>query len=249
MNPDIKVILFDLGKTLMFSRFPWPEIFSRADIALFNILEASGFSSVPQFTPDEFQVCLNNYYDQRNIDLVELSASFVLRDFLTSKGYVNVPNPVIRQALDAMYAITQSNWFIEEDTIPTLKELIKRGFRLGLISNAADDRDVQQLVDRLDLRPHFEFILTSAACGRRKPHPLIFKNALTYFSVEPRQAAMVGDTLMADISGAENLGIYSIWLTRHVQLPPDGDLPVQPQAVISTLKELLPLLEEIRTDQ
>lgn len=249
MHPDIKVILFDLGKTLMYSRHPWPEIFSQADTALCNVLVVSGISSGPHFTQDEFQACLNNYYDQRNIDFVELTASFVLRDFLVSKGYINVTNSILRQALDAMYAITQSNWFIEEDTLPTLKELIDRGYRLGLISNAADDVDVQQLIDRWELRPHFEFILTSAACGRRKPHPLMFQKALEYFSVEPYQTAMVGDTLTDDIAGAENLGIYSIWLTRRVQLPPDGDLPVQPQAVISNLKELLPLLEEIRADQ
>jgi FMN phosphatase YigB (HAD superfamily) len=59
---------------------------------------------------------------------------------------------------------------------------------------------------------------------------------------------MVGDTLSADIAGAAKLGIYSIWITRRTQMPPDGELVIQPQAIISSLKELPSLLKEIQGD-
>ncbi len=246
MNRNIKVILFDLGKTLMYSLHPWPDIFFRANNKLRNIIVEAAKAPDLNFTEDDFQAYFNNYFDQRNIDLIELGAQTVLRDFLVSKGYKNISDSIIRQALDAMYAITQTNWVLEDDAITILDELTKRGYFLGLISNAADDRDVQQLIDRMDLRSRFDFFLTSAACGRRKPHPLMFQKALAHFSVEPHHTAMVGDTLSADITGAENLGIYSIWITRHIQLPPDGELPIQPQAIISNLTQLLPLLEDLR---
>jgi HAD superfamily hydrolase (TIGR01662 family) len=249
MNPNIKVILFDLGKTLMYSLLPWEEIFHRAITNLRNVIVEAGITSDLKFTEDEFQTYLYAYYDQRNVDLIELGAHTVLRDFLLSKGYKNITDGVIRQALDAMYAITQTNWILENDAITILDELINRGYRLGLISNAADDHDVQQLVDRMELRPHFEFILTSAACGRRKPHPLMFQKALNHFSVGPHQTAMIGDTLTADISGAENLGIYSIWITRRIPLPSDGELPVQPQAIISNLTQILTLLDDLRINR
>ncbi|MFH2039572.1 MAG: HAD family hydrolase [Chloroflexota bacterium] len=247
MNPNIKVILFDLGKTLMYSLHPWPEIFKLANKKLRNvIIEAVGTPNL-NFTEDDFQTFFNNYFDQRNINLVELGAQKVLKDFLALKGYKDIPESIIRQALDAMYAITQINWVLEDDTIPVLDELTKKGYHLGLISNAADDRDVQQLIDRMGLRSRFEFVLTSAACGRRKPDPLMFLKALNHFSVEPHQTAMVGDTLSADISGAENLGLYSIWITRRIQLPPDGELPIQPQAIISHLTDLVPLFDDLRS--
>ena len=246
MNPDITVLLFDLGKTLMYSLHPWPEVFNRANINLRNVIVEAVKAPDLNFSEDDFQIYFNNYFDQRNIDLIELGAQTVLRGFLVSKGYKDLPDSIIRLALDAMYAITQTNWVLEEDTITILDELIKKGYRLGLLSNAADDRDVQQLIDHMGLRSRFEFILTSAGCGRRKPHPLMFQKALNHFSVEPHQAAMVGDTLTADISGAENLGIYSIWITRRILLPPDGDLPIQPQAIISNLTQLLPLLDDLR---
>jgi HAD superfamily hydrolase (TIGR01662 family) len=246
LNHDLKVILFDLGRTLLYPRQPWPKILSLADQALFKALESAGILSEPRFSPDEFQVCMNEYYDQRIIDQVELSAVVVLTEFLRSKGFSDVPDKVLRDALDAMYSITQSNWHIEEDSIATLKELKMAGYRLGLISNASDDWDVQQLIDRRELRPFFEFILTSAACGWRKPHPHMFQRALAHFAAQPSQVAMIGDTLTEDVAGAENVGIYSIWLTRRAVMPPDGNLPIQPQAIISNLNELPGLLSEIR---
>jgi len=243
MKHEIKVILFDLGRTLMFPLNPWPEVFDLSYHKLCQVFEDA--SEKIKFNKDEFRNCLNNYYDQRNIDLVELGAHSVLKEFLRSKGFDNFNDTIIRQALDAMYSITQTNWCLEEDAINVLNDLNMQGYQLGLISNAADDLDVQQLIDRMGLRPCFDFILTSASCGFRKPHPLMFHKALAHFSLPPDQTAMVGDTLAADIAGAENLGIYSIWITKHVHLPPDGELPIQPQAIISKLVELLHLLQDL----
>jgi FMN phosphatase YigB (HAD superfamily) len=245
---SIKVILFDLGRTILYPVNPWPEILNRADSALVETLIAAGISGRIPFTPGEFQARLNEYYDQRNIDLVELTAQYILKDFLKTKGYENVPEHIIRKALDAMYFVTQSNWTIEDDALSSLTELSLSGYRMGLISNAADDLDVQQLIDHWNLRNHFEFIITSAMAGWRKPHPLIFEKAMEFFAVKPSQVAMVGDTLSADIAGAAKLGIYSIWITRRTQMPPDGELVIQPQAIISSLKELPSLLKEIQGD-
>jgi FMN phosphatase YigB (HAD superfamily) len=122
------------------------------------------------------------------------------------------------------------------------------GYRLGMISNAADDENVQELVDKGQLRPYFEFILSSAACGIRKPDPHIFQLALEHFRVPPEKTVMVGDTLEADILGANQLGIYSIWIPRHAENPPEGELPIQPQAVVPSLSELPKLLEELEEE-
>jgi FMN phosphatase YigB (HAD superfamily) len=60
---------------------------------------------------------------------------------------------------------------------------------------------------------------------------------------------MVGDTLNADILGANQIGMYSIWITRRVEdVPPDDEMPVQPQATIHSLGELPSLLRELELD-
>ena len=65
-------------------------------------------------------------------------------------------------------------------------ELLKsRGYRIGLISNAADDDNTQALVDKGMFRPYLEYIVSSAAFGMRKPHPDIFRSALKHLGVSP----------------------------------------------------------------
>jgi putative hydrolase of the HAD superfamily len=114
-----------------------------------------------------------------------------------------------------------------------------------MISNTSDDKNVQQMVDRWELRPFFETIVTSAGVGFRKPDERIFRPALNHFGVPPEQVAMVGDSLEADILGANLSGIYSIWITRRVSLPGEGVLTIQPQAVIPALDLIPGLLADI----
>ena len=179
---------------------------------------------------------------------IEKTTFSVLSELLEQNGFRDIPALEVRTALDAMYSITQENWYLEADALPTLKILREKGYRLGMISNTSDDKNVQQLVDRYDLRPFFDSIITSAGCGIRKPDQRIFQLALDYFGVPPDQTAMVGDIPEADIFGANQLGMYSIWITRRVSIPDEGELTIQPQAVITALDQIPGLLAEIEND-
>ena len=256
----ITTVLFDLGSTLLYSKDPWPPIFEQANRALVEVLQHAKIGMNPGSFYAEFDTFLDTYYDQRGMGTVEVSTPTSLTELLARKGFRNVPEAIIREALDAMYAITQQNWYLEDDAIPTLEILQKHGYRLGMISNTSDDKNVQQLVDRWQLRPYFEFIVTSAGCGIRKPDERIFRLALDHFDVSPEATAMVGDTLEADILGANQIGIHSIWITRRVEGPDFEAGPLQesidhsiayrseslrPGATISRLDEIPSLLAAV----
>jgi HAD superfamily phosphatase (TIGR01668 family) len=244
----ITTVLFDLGSTLLYSKDSWPPIFEEADRALAAVLQQAGIPLDGDAFYTEFGGFLDAYYAERGEGTLEKTTAVSLREFLAGKGFQNGPEAVIRAALDAMYAVTQQNWYLEEDAIPTLDTLRAHGYRLGMISNTSDDNNVQQLVDRHGLRPYFEHIVTSAGCGIRKPDGRIFQMALDHFRVRPEAAAMVGDTLEADILGANRMGIYSIWVTRRTGVREDGELAVQPQAVVASLGQIPFLLAEIESD-
>jgi putative hydrolase of the HAD superfamily len=114
---------------------------------------------------------------------------------------------------------------------------------MGLISNAGDDQDVHQLVRRFGIAPYFDFILTSAACSYRKPHPRIFELAIANWYFLPSETVMVGDNLDADIRGAKNAGLYAVWISRRAGPSGDDQPRVQPDATVSTLAELPTLLD------
>jgi putative hydrolase of the HAD superfamily len=240
-----KIILFDFGSTLIYSKDPWLPIYKQADQALAKVFHQAGVPLKIEAFSSEFETFLDSYYAERGAGPIEKTTFSALQELLQQKGFQNISASVVRTALDAMYAITQQNWYLETDTIPTLKTLRGHGYRLGMISNTSDDKNVQQLVDRWELRPFFETIVTSAGCGFRKPDERIFRLALDRFGVPPEQVAIVGDSLEADILGANQMGIYSIWITRRVCLPEEGELTIQPQAVIPTLNLIPGLLADI----
>jgi len=242
----LRGVIFDLGGTLMYERAAWHSINEQADEALTMYLREQGIEINLSTFSREFRKRLDDYFKQREQDLLETTYSFVLRELLASKGYNKVSESLLRRALDRLFAVTQTNWVLEEDALPTLHKLEENGYRLGLLSNAGDDRDVQQLAHRFGISRYFDFILTSAACSYRKPHPRIFELALSNWYFLPAEAVMVGDNLEADVRGAQSVGLYGIWLSRRAGERTEDQLRVQPDASLSSLSELPAALDRLQ---
>jgi putative hydrolase of the HAD superfamily len=239
--PPIRNILFDLGGTLMHARGDWTPIFEQSDRALTNTLREYHIELEAKI----FRARLHEYYAQRDKDFQETSYHFVLHELLKELGYADVDESIVRAALDAMFVITQSNWQLEDDTLETIQQLKSKNYKLGIFSNAGDDKDVQTLVENFGIRPYFDFVLTSASCYYRKPHARAFEIALARWNIPPEEAAMVGDSLQADIFGAKNLGMQAIWISRRAQVTTDEVTQIQPDFDMVGLNELFPTLERL----
>jgi putative hydrolase of the HAD superfamily len=240
-------LIFDLGSTLIYFDGYWPEISAQADRNLLRQLQKAGIALDEQAFLVNYRRQVDDYYQERESEFIEYTMLYVLREILAGWGYDHLPDNLLRQALDAAYAVSQAHWRLEADALATLQTLRRKGYRLGLISNAADDQDVQKLVDQAQIRPFFDRILTSAAEGIRKPNPRIFQTMLDSWGIPAQRAAMVGDTLGADILGARNAGIFSIWITRRADSPANRAHAetILPDAKIATLSELPLLLENL----
>ncbi len=243
-SEKIEGVLFDLGHTLLYFDGDWTQSIPQSDAQLVTSLRSAGYHLDGEAFIPRFRSLLQAYHQERENEFIEYTTAYILRQVLAEYGYQAVTDEVIQKALASMYRVTQASWKPEPDAHPTLETLRKYGYRLGLISNAGDDADVQTLLDQANLRAYFEIILTSAGQGIRKPNPEIFWTALKHLNIHPGKVAMVGDTLGADILGAYNAGIYSIWITRHAESPANrahADT-IQPDAKIERLEDLSPLL-------
>ncbi len=240
MTP-IQIVLFDLGSTLIYSKDPWPPIYRQADRELTAVLQRAGIRVDLEGLFDGRGSLMEFYYSDGETGSFERTMMTVLGQLLADQGFPHVSRDLLRSALDAEYAVTQTNWVVEEDTHATLETLRQAGYRMGLISNTSDDQNAQQLVDRWGLRGFFEIITTSAALGIRKPDRRIFQPALEHFDLPVESFAMVGDSLPADVEGANRLGMFSIWITRRVAGPESA---IRPRATIAALSELPGLLRQ-----
>jgi len=98
------------------------------------------------------------------------------------------------------------------DVLDALGSLKDRGFRLAAVTNRgySGPRFHEEMRD-LGLADLFEETIISCDVGFMKPHPRIFQVALDAMAVEPEEAAMVGDSLRADVEGAKTVGMKAIW--------------------------------------
>jgi 2-haloalkanoic acid dehalogenase type II len=242
-----EAVIFDLGNTLLCFDGDWPEVFRQSDIELFHHLETMGINLEQHTFTEQFRSRMEDYFSTRETDLIELTTSNILRNLLNDWDYTDIPDEIIKPAIAAMYTVSQSHWQPETDAIPTLVDLQKQGYRLGIISNAGDDDDVQYLVDKAQIRPYMDVILSSAAYGTRKPNPGIFHAALDKLGIQPSKAVMVGDKLEADILGAHNTGMFGIWITRRADAYGNHNYgkTIQPDAIIGSLSELPYLLKNL----
>jgi putative hydrolase of the HAD superfamily len=240
----LNTILFDLGSTLIYFNSDWQEVMPQAVDALRSRLTSYGYDLDNNEFQQSFGQALREYYVERDTEFIEYTTTYLLNSHMEQWGYTGVPESHIEEAVRAFYEISERYWYPEPDAVPTLRALKDRGFRMGIVSNAGDDQDVQALVDKAGVRDYFEVILSSAAVGIRKPNPKIFDLALESIGSKPSQAAMVGDTLGADILGAQNAGLLDIWITRWADTPANRAHldTIHPTLQIGNLAQLTTLL-------
>jgi putative hydrolase of the HAD superfamily len=106
------------------------------------------------------------------------------------------------------------------DARPALIAARARGRRLIVVSNW--DVSLHDVLERLELAPLFDAIVTSAAVGSRKPSGEIFERALALARVARRRAVHIGDSVEDDVAGARAAGIEAILVRRDGSLGPDG---------------------------
>ena len=99
--------------------------------------------------------------------------------------------------------------------VELLRRLRAAGLRMGCISNATSHWLIERMVDQMGFRPYLEPVVSSAKFGRTKPDPDIFGSVLDRWGIPPRRAAMVGDTLVADIAGGRALGMRTLYVTMQ----------------------------------
>ncbi len=93
-----------------------------------------------------------------------------------------------------------------------VRELASRGVALGIISNTGRTPGVilRRVLEGHDLLRHFTAVSYSDEVGYRKPDAEIFRRTLAELGVEAGEAAHVGDNPVADVQGAQGVGMRGV---------------------------------------
>lgn len=119
--------------------------------------------------------------------------------------------------------------------IETLETLVERGHILHIITNGFEE--VQHIkLSESKLRTYFDQVITSEMVKARKPEPQIFDHAFKLSGAKPSESLMIGDSLIADIRGAELAGMDQVYFN------PEGNKhDYSPTYEIRELEEMLEL--------
>jgi putative hydrolase of the HAD superfamily len=100
-----------------------------------------------------------------------------------------------------------------EGAMEMLEALKAKGYRQGIISN--NDGSCPEKCEQMGIAQYFEIIIDSGLEGISKPMPEIFELALERMNASPHEAVHVGDMYGADVMGASNVGIRTVWYNRR----------------------------------
>lgn len=118
-------------------------------------------------------------------------------------------------------------------------------YRLGLLTNGLPELQEAKIA-AAGLTGCVDAIVISGALHVGKPSPAPFVRLLNELQVAPHDAVMVGNSLHADIAGAQGVGMATIWVHRPEAEAADG---VTPDVEITDLTELPAALQALGTDR
>lgn len=175
----------------------------------------------------------------------EVTAQQSLSEALKKVDAPAAAGALVEAAIKVYFTLEEAAWVAYPDAIETLKQLKSCGYRLGLYSNATDDKLIQRLVNQGGLRPWLSPTFSSAAWGWRKPRPEPFELIAGRWGLAPAEVVVVGDTLSADILGAQNAGMAGILVMMDE--PPFNSQyrHIQPAAVAETLTALPEIVAQL----
>lgn len=242
----IKGIIFDLGHTLLRFSGHWETVIQSGAESMATWffkkkrIRIDGPALVEAFLSER-----EAGYTSAAQTQTEVLARQSLRAALEKIGAPASTVALVEAAIKIYFEPEEAAWQCYPDTLATVKLLKERGYRLGLYSNASDDAFVQRLVNRNGLRPWLSPTFSSAGWGWRKPKREPFDLIAQRWQLSPEEIVVVGNSLDADILGAQNAGMPSILVTMD-EAPSNGDhRHIQPTAIAGRLSDLPEIITQL----
>lgn len=110
---------------------------------------------------------------------------------------------------------------------------LQKKYTLHIISNGFKETTLIKM-DRCNLNPYFTNVIISEDVGVNKPDKAIFEYALQKAGAKKENSVMIGDSIEADIRGAQDYGIKAIFFN-----PLNKERPADVAWQIMHLEELM----------
>ncbi len=121
---------------------------------------------------------------------------------------ITVEDDMINHLSEAYIEHLSSFNHLFEGTFEIL-DYLKDRYTLHIITNGFEEIQEKKMKGS-NIRTYFKTITNSEMVGVKKPNPKIFNFALNSATANAEESIMIGDSLEADIEGANNIGMETI---------------------------------------
>jgi putative hydrolase of the HAD superfamily len=223
----IRTITLDLDDTL------WAihPVIVRAEKALYAWLQEHYPRITERFSPEEFLHMRENIATEnrgKSHDFTFLRRK-VLSKVSAAAGYGEAP---VDGAM-ALFSAYRNDVEVFPEVRPALSAL-GRKYRVIAVTNGNAN------LDTIGIRDLFDNVVSASMAGAAKPDREIFDVAVRKGGAQSHETLHVGDHPEADVVGAINAGLRSVWVNRHGDDWPDH--LQRPDGIVKDIGDLLALL-------
>ncbi len=166
--------------------------------------------------------------------------------FVDALSRIGVDDPELAERMCQTHmGVLKSVVQVPEHHVSVLDALRDR-VRIGICSNFSHSQTAHRVLEEAGFSGRLDAVVVSDAFGLRKPRREIFEEVIARLEVAPEEVLHVGDSLRADVGGAANAGLRSVWITRRIRDPQkrlaEHEGP-KPDHAIEDLAELPELIE------
>ena len=192
----VRALIFDLDNTLT-------DFMKMKEAAIRAAAESMVDMGLP-LSADEAKTRIYEIYDQEGIEY-QLVFDHFLQDLMG-----RVPPEILAAGIIGYRRARESYLVVYPHVRMTLMELLRRGLKLAVLSDAPSVQAWQRL-HQLALQHVFRPVITFDDTGERKPSPTPFLKALEKLDLPASDVLMIGDWPERDMIGAKGVGMRTVF--------------------------------------
>jgi len=226
----IEAVVFDLDNTLM----DFMTMKENAIKAAVTAMIDAGLS----MEAEDAKKALFEIYDKKGIEYQTVFDSFLEKRL----GYIDWK--ILSSGVVAYRKAREAALVVYPHVTLTLTELLRRGLRLAVLSDAPR-REAWLRLCYLQLQHTFDSVITFEDTGFRKPHASPYRKVLSVIKTEPKETLMVGDWPERDLVGAREVGMRTVFARYGFAF---GRQPVGAEGadyVVDDIREILTIVDDI----
>lgn len=229
----LHAVFFDLDDTLINST----AATTAALIAIQPLLPPRSLLELAQLLKDAYQQLWG--YGTPHYNTLKTLSTPDLRRQLTQRALelLDITDYQQVEAIVAVYEATENAALQPVAGARELLALLKPHVRLGIITNGPSLIQREKL-SQVGLADQFDIVVADADFGAPKPDPALFAYAAASLGIRSRKLVFVGDSLEADVAGANAAGWISVLVGAHA---PEANFCINCLEDLLALPPFLPL--------